>query len=182
MKLTSIPFGVLVSAFAAGCSSGGHEEGGGTFTSIPNPALVIANGGSETISIIDPATMTVVSELPARSGMNPHHISISPDRSRVLITAPSADLAAGHAGGGHGGGHGGSAASTTVYLIEVGSRVMREVITVDATAHNAAFTRDGASIVLGMMEQGMIAGYDATANQQRLCAGGRVRRGARRAI
>jgi DNA-binding beta-propeller fold protein YncE len=95
------------------------------------------------------------------TGLHPHHISVSPDGARALITATSADLSLGHGAGAHAG-HGGGAVSTVVYQLDIASRELREVITLDATAHNAAFTKDGATVVLAMMEHGMIAGYDAT--------------------
>lgn len=158
----------------AGCSSGddatlGHAaptapSSGGTeedhkFASIPSSALVIANGGSGVISIFDPETLEVVGSLPVMEGMHPHHVSVSPDKARVLITATSADLSAGHGGAAD---HGGATASTMVYLLDLSTRELQDVIAVDATAHNAAFTRDGETIVLGMMEHGMIVGHDAT--------------------
>jgi YVTN family beta-propeller protein len=42
------------------------------------------------------------------------------------------------------------------------TRKLRSVLTLDATAHNAAFTADGTRVALGMMEHGVIAFYDAT--------------------
>jgi YVTN family beta-propeller protein len=167
MRLTSLTVGAafLLSLMLAACSGGGTDsashdsgaggsaEGGGEFALIPNPALVVANGGSGVISIVDPATLTVVSTVPVMDGMHPHHVSLSPDKTRVLITATSADLSAGHGGNAHAG-HGGAAARTIVYMLDVAARELREVITVEATAHNAVFTRDGATIILGMMEHG----------------------------
>lgn len=163
------PFALVCGLALAGCSGehgAGHDAGtvgdggGGTFTAIPNPALVVANGGTGTIQVIDPAALSIVSSVSVGSGLHPHHIAVAADKSAVLITATSADLSEGH-GGEHGGGHGASA-TTTVYRIDIASREMTEVISVDATAHNAAFTRDGATIVLGMLEHGMVVGYSAS--------------------
>jgi YVTN family beta-propeller protein len=191
MRLTplTVAAALSVSLPLAACSSGSHDsgahdsgtagtdggstEGGGKFASIPNPAVLIANGGSGVVSIVDPATLKVVGSLPVMAGMHPHHVSVSPDKTRVLITATSADLSAGHSGTAHGG-HGGAAASTMVYLLDVASRELRDVITVGATAHNAVFTRDGATIVLGMMEHGMIVGHDATTFAETFTADGFV--------
>jgi len=157
--------------FAGGCSGEGHgtghdagmtgDGGGGTFTAIPNPALVVANGGEGTVTIIDPASLTVVSSVPVAAGMHPHHLSVSPDRSRLLVTATSADLSMGHSGSGHDGGHG-ATAGTVVYELHVASKQLESVITIDATAHNAAFTPDGSTIVLGMMEHGIVVGRNAS--------------------
>lgn len=171
MRLVRSSLGMAVSLTAVACSHG--DEGGGTFASIPTPALLVANGGSQTVSIIDPTTLTVVDSLSVMSGMHPHHVSVAPDGSRVLITATSIDLSEGHgggsAGGGHGGGHG---TGTVVYQLDLSSRVLRDVLSIDATAHNAAFTRDGATVALGMMEDGKVVGYDAATFAETFSASG----------
>lgn len=178
--MRSIRFAFLaITAAAAGC--GDHEdhddhEGGpgmATLDVIPDPAIIVANGGAGTITIIDPATLTVASTVAVAHGMHPHHISVSPDGGRVLISATSADLSAGHGGGGHDA-HGGEGARTAVYQLDIASRELREVLSIDATAHNAAFSADGTTIALAMMEHGMIAGYDAVTFEQRFTATGFV--------
>jgi YVTN family beta-propeller protein len=157
---------VSASLLATGCMNMDMSMEG-TFETLPANAVLIANGGSGSIQVIDPQTLTVVSELSVMSGMNPHHFGISPDRAKVLVTATSGDLSAGHAGG-----HGGAAASTMIYQIDVGSRRMKNVFTVEATAHNAAFTPDGRNIVVSMSEHGMLAIYDPTSfNQTSMAAG-----------
>lgn len=89
---------------------------GGTFSQLPAQALVIANGGTGEVQIIDPATLTVVSKLAVMNGMKPHHFGSSPDGAKLLVTAISSDLSGGHGGaGGHGGG---GEASTIVYQLE----------------------------------------------------------------
>lgn len=138
-------------------TDGGSDN---SLATIPNPALVVAVGGEGVVSVVDPASLRVVDTVPVEAGMHPHHLGLSPDHSRVIITAPSADLSMGH-GGGHTGSAHGSGATTMVYLLDVKARTLRDVIDVDATVHNAAFTPDGATIVLSMMEHGMVVGYDS---------------------
>lgn len=161
----------LVSACSGEDHGAGHDGGtigggGGTFSSIPNPALVVANGGEGTVSIIDPATLGVVSSASVASGLHPHHISLAPDRSRVLVTAVSADLGMGHSGGGHGSG------SSVIYQLDVASKELTGIITADATAHNAAFTPDGETIVFGMMEHGMVVGHNASTFEETFSVSG----------
>lgn len=152
-----------------------HDPGADslTFEALPNPAIIVANGGAGTISVIDPSTLTVASAVTVQHGMHPHHISVSPDGGRVLISATSADLSGGHGGGGHGA-HGGEGARTTIYQLEIAERALRAVLTIDATAHNAAFSADGTTVALAMMEHGMIAGYDASTFAERFTATGFV--------
>ncbi len=177
--------GIALSLLAPACSGGGHEaghasgtggttgnNGGGTerLTSIPNPAVLVANGNG-TVTVIDPTSLEIASSAAVMEGMHPHHVSVSPDGIRVLITATTADLSLGHSAPSHAG-HGGSSASTMVYSLDLESRELQDIITIDATAHNAAFTPDGTTIVLGMMEHGMIAGYDATTLEDAFTAEG----------
>ncbi len=146
---------------AAGYDAGIREQDSGTsFSGIPNPAILIANGGSSPLTIVDPESMSEVLSLAVREDLHPHHISVSADGKRALITATSADLSAGHGAGAHGAGHT-TAASTIVYELDLTSRQLRDAITIEATAHNAAYTHDGALIALAMLEHGMIALHDA---------------------
>lgn len=158
-----------VAILAAGVLVACSGRGGGTFASLRNPAIIVATGEGK-VSVIDPASLSVASSVPVADGLHPHHLAASPDGLKVLVSATSVDLSAGHAGG-HAGGHG-TSAQTGIYLIDVKSRELRHVIDVDATAHNAAFTPDGSTIVLAMLEHGMVAGYDGTSFKQVFSTGG----------
>jgi YVTN family beta-propeller protein len=113
--------------------------------------------------VLDPTSLSIIDTVSVAPGLHPHHIALSPDRARALVVATSADLSAGHSAGEHAGHHGhGATTSTAVYELDVDSRKLREVLRLDATAHNAAFTPDGKRVALGMMEHGMIALHDAS--------------------
>lgn len=166
--------GGVVAGSDGGSSDGGSSDGGtvagdGGAALLPNPALIVANGEGS-VSIVDPAALRAVATNPVEAGHHPHHLSVSPDRSHVLVTATSADLSLGHGGGGHGG-HG-TSATTMVYQLDSLSGEFGPVLDIAATAHNATFTRDGATIVLAMMEHGMIAGYDAATYDETFTATG----------
>jgi YVTN family beta-propeller protein len=153
-----------------GCSSdddSGEREGARSFTSLPNPAIIVASGNGS-LSIIDPSSLAVVSSLNVTAGLHPHHVSVAGSGTKVLVTATSADLSAGHSEGhtAHGAG-----AHTTIYQLDVNSRELGSVLEIDATAHNAAFTSDDQVVVLGMLEHGTIAGYDARSFAQVFAAG-----------
>ena len=144
---------LTIPAFLLAMSSCMHMDagpGGGTFSEVPAQALVIANGGTGEVQIIDPNTLTVVSKLAVMEGMKPHHFGSSPDGSKLLIAAISSDLSGGHGGaGGHGGG---GAASTVVYQLDRAAKTLQNIFSIDATGHNAAYTRDGKSIVIGIAD------------------------------
>ena len=121
--------------------------------SIPSPALVIANGGSGNIAIVDPRSSMVVSTLTVADGLHPHHIGLSPDGAQLLVSAPSTDLSLGHGSGGHAG-HGDGETRTVIYRLDIATSELKNIIEVDATAHNAVFTPDGSGIAFSMMEHG----------------------------
>ncbi len=151
------------------CSHMDTSPGGGTFSQLPPQALIIANGGTGEVQIIDPATLSLVSKLSVMSGMKPHHFGRSPDGKKLLVTATSGDLSAGHNGAGH---SGGGTATTMVYQLDIAGKTLRDIFSVDATGHNAAYTRDGKSIVIGMAEHGMVSVRDATTLAEKSSANG----------
>ncbi len=170
----------LASSTEAASSSSAHstegeptgDAGGQAFGAPPSPVLLVANGGTGEVTLIDPSTLEVVGSLPVMSGMHPHHIGVAPDGSKALITATSTDLSQGHASSGGHSAHGGEAARTIVYQLDVQSGELTGVLELEATAHNAAFTTDGSAIVLSMMEHGMIAGFDASSFAETFTAEG----------
>ena len=138
--------------------------------SIPSPALVITNG-SGSIAIVDPQSSKIVSTLDVAEGLHPHHIGRSPDGARLLVSATSTDLSLGHGSGGHAG-HSGGDTRTVIYRLEIATGELKNIIEVEATAHNAAFTPDGSGIAFSMMEHGMIAVHDASTFDERFNATG----------
>ncbi len=163
----------------AACESSGKgekptDEGGGS-----TATLYVANGSTSSVSILDPYTLKLIETLALDSEYRPHHWALSPDGKSVLLSAPNADLSGGHggsaeepdaggsAGGGahgavHGGGGQASEAMSAVYRIDTATRKATRLAEIDATVHNAAYTRDGKQVLLGMMEHGMLAAYDAS--------------------
>lgn len=128
---------------------------------IPNPALIVANGGAGLVQIINPATGTVVATAPVDDEFYPHHLSISHDGAHVLMTATGTDLS-----GGHGGGHGGGAAGSRVYRIDTATGEFTKVLSLDATVHNAAFLGESDDFALCQAEHGMVHVYDGNSLEQ----------------
>ena len=67
-----------------------------TSTDITYNAAYVVNGGSNSISVIDISTNTVTRTINLTGGTFPHHISISPDKSKLAIAVPNMDLSNGH--------------------------------------------------------------------------------------
>lgn len=137
---------VVMGLAAVGC---------GLTEKFPARAIFVANGGSDTIQVIDPEDGRVVGEIALDPGFHPHHLSISPDGTKLAVAAPSADLSAGH-GGDHS-----NAKPSKVYLFDTESGAEKASIDVEATVHNVAFLDDFETVAFAMMEHGMISARDA---------------------
>lgn len=126
---------------------------------LPREVIFVANGGSANVSVIDPSTLEVVATLSTAAGLFPHHFARSPDGMRLLLSAVSTDLSGGHAG------HG-AAGTTAIFALDIQRGEVTRLVDVDATAHNAAFIEDGATLVVAMSEHGMIQAYDAASGAE----------------
>ncbi len=176
-KIAALTLCCLALATAAcGSSSDGEKPGNGGAGS--TSALYVANGSTSSVSILDPDTLKVLDTLELDKEYRPHHWALSPDGKTALLAAPNADLSGGHGGsaeapdaggspggGAHGAVHGGggeaSEAMSAVYAINTVTRKATRLAEIDATVHNAAYTRDGKQVLLGMMEHGMLMAYEA---------------------
>lgn len=65
-------------------------------TDITYNAAYVVNGGNNSISVIDISTNEVKRTLELSGISFPHHIALSPDKSKVAIGIPGIDLSAGH--------------------------------------------------------------------------------------
>jgi YVTN family beta-propeller protein len=140
--------------------AGGWCEGGGRFSALPNPALVVANGLDGSVTVIDPATLAVAGTVAVRPGLFPHHLDVSPDGRRVLVSALGLDFSQGHSHAGQPpGGHVGGA-GTALYELDMTSGELRPRVAIDGTAHNAAYTAAG-EVVVAVSELGEMRAYDA---------------------
>jgi YVTN family beta-propeller protein len=148
--------GDAASATHDGGTEGAAGDAGGPGP-VPNPALLVAIGGSAEVTAIDPTTESVVRTFPLADDLHPHHLDVSHDGARVLVSAIAADFSMGHAGHASDGkvGH------SMVYLLHVDANVLEQVIDVPATSHNAAFLADDQGVVLAMAEHALVHSYEA---------------------
>ncbi len=176
VTLVLLGAGLTGIAAAACTSSSDNKNQGGGGASLAT--LYVANGSTSSVSVVDTETLKVVDTIQLDREYHPHHWGLSPDGKTALLAAPNADLSAGHGaepdadaggaeggglhGGAHAGGGGASEAMSAVYAINTSTRKSVRLAEIDATVHNAAFTRDGKQVLLGMMEHGMLMAYDAT--------------------
>lgn len=183
----------LAGALIGACSKAETTEG---ISSINYDAAFVVNGESNSISVVNLETNKVEETIDLSSlknsmggGMSmdmnnmwPHHISLSPDKSKLAIAAPGMDFSGGHnmmqdsasspgTTDSHSQHHGGSASggSTTgmvmpgkiLILDALTGKLMKE-LTLEGMTHNAAFSPDGKEIWIALMiTEGKVKVFDA---------------------
>lgn len=117
--------------------------------------VLVADGGSGDIAVIDPASNTLVGLQPVDTIRFLHHLYLTPDRSQLIVSDPGENLT-----GGHGGGHGGGENLSRVVILEV--RTLREQsrVTVQGVVHNGVVTPDGSTLLLGNAEHNAVHKYN----------------------
>lgn len=155
-------------------------------------AAYVVNGESSTISIINITTNKVENTIDltklqnssgdgqmdmAMTSMWPHHIYISPDKSKLVIAAPGMDFSGGHdmmqtsAPGSttdtHSQHHSGSATTTLmsgrILVLDAVTGDLIKEIALEEMVHNAIFSPDGKELWTAiMMPEGKIKVFDAT--------------------
>jgi len=173
---------LVVGAFLAGCGGhGGDAEHGGepgtaaAPSSVPIPAvsgdaLYVVNGEDSSISVIDPSTSKIVGTIKLENVTYPHHVYLSPDRSKLAVAVPGHDLSGGHSqspaqtGAEHGGGHAGASAPAggAVLVLDASTGAMLKARRLERSNHNAVFSPDGSEIwTTQLVDDGTVLVLDA---------------------
>ena len=193
LSLVAVIFGSAI--MFLGCTKNDSTD----YALVNFDAAYVVNGESNSISVINIETNQVdrtidLAKLQGSMGagqmemgmenMWPHHISLSPDKSRIAIAAPGMDFSDGHntmqlssstgsSTDGHSAHHNGSASkssssSTTamsariLILNAVTGELLKE-ITLEGMTHNAIFSPDGKELWTAiMMPEGEVKVFDAT--------------------
>lgn len=126
---------------------------------LKEPAVLVVNGGENSLSIIDPDTYEERGRLFIAAPHNTfiHHIGVSPDRRRFVFALPGYDFSGGHDGlhnttaGGH------------IVLFNRDTEKNERTITVPFANHNAVFSKDGSEIWTGLVSHsGRVMVYNSS--------------------
>ncbi|MDD2306799.1 MAG: hypothetical protein PHP53_19010 [Prolixibacteraceae bacterium] len=191
MKNIKLSIAILIGSaiMFLGCTK---DETSPNNTRVNFDAAYVVNGESNTISIINITTNKVentidLTKLQSSSGesqmemgmtnMWPHHIYISPDKSKLVIAAPGIDFSEGHGmmqasattGGttdAHSQHHSGSTTTAAmpgrILVIDAVTGNLLKEIALEEMAHNAIFSPDGKELWTAiMMPEGKIKVFDA---------------------
>lgn len=148
---------LLTTSVLSNCRGhGGHGDPEG----LPRPrpggldvngnALFVALGSKGGVAVVDVDAWRVVGTLHYSAKYLPHHLSLSPDRTRIAVGAPAADLSGGHSGGGHGAGGG------AIYILNSRTGDVVTQMLPGGTAHNVAYLASGSAVAFALLEHGMI--------------------------
>lgn len=107
-------------------------------------AVYVANGDSNSVSVIDAALGKILGTIALSNVSFPHHVSLDADGSRMLVAAPGLDLSNGHR-------LGTSSAKGTVLLLDAGTGATIVSRRLDAPNHNAIFSPDRTEIWTSQM-------------------------------
>jgi YVTN family beta-propeller protein len=107
---------------------------------ITHPAAFVVNGADNNISVIDLTDDRKVHDIELNGATFPHHIYLSPDKSKLAVAITGTDLSGGH--GGHGGGTGGF----KVQIINSVTGLIEKEINTSKLAHNAVFNPSGTEL------------------------------------
>jgi YVTN family beta-propeller protein len=121
-------------------------EGASTAGHVFN-AVYVVNGGHEgmgSVTVINADTNTVAGTIPLPDATWPHHIYLSPDRSRLAVAFPGMDLS-----GGHGEPMPGMMGQVVVLDARTGAIVNRT--TTPMMNHNAAYSANGRELWTAQM-------------------------------
>ncbi len=158
-------------------------------------AAYVVNGESNSISVINLETNKVEKTIDLANlesmgngmmnmnmdNMWPHHIYLSPDKSKLAIAAPGMDFSSGHnmmadtattnTADSHSSHHGGSTSVNTstsmqmqgkILILDAVSGKLLKELTLDGMTHNAVFSPDGKELWAAlMMPEGKVKVYDA---------------------
>lgn len=113
---------------------------------IDYPAAYVVNGTSNNISVIRLSDNTVTETISLNGATFPHHIYISPDKTKLAVAITGMDLSGGH------GGHGSSVSGYKIQIINTVTGMIEKEIPLPKMAHNAIFSPDGTELWLGQSD------------------------------
>lgn len=112
--------------------------------SLAGDAVLVVNGGSGTLSVIDVASSQVKATIGLGDAAYPHHINLDPTRSRLVVAVPGMDMSHGHHGGMPG-------MEGKLLLLDAKTGQVLVSRTVDGMNHNGVFSPDGSEIWTALM-------------------------------
>lgn len=166
----------LVGLFVAACGSHDAAHGGEAtappesvpIAAITGDAVYVVNGADASISVVEPGAGRVLGTIALKNVSYPHHINLSPDRTRLAVAVPGHDLSGGHGASSTpasheaAGEHGATGMAGAVLLLDATTGATIKARRLAASNHNAAFSPDGREIwTAQLIDEGTVLVLDA---------------------
>ena len=116
------------------------SDGDNPVLNITHPAAFVVNGAGNSISVINLNDDTKADDIGLNGAKFPHHIYLSPDKSKLAVAITGIDLSGGH-GGRHSGGTG-----YKVQIINSITGAIEKEIPLSKLPHNAVFSPNGSEL------------------------------------
>ena len=128
-------------------------------------AVYVVNGEGKSLTVINAQTLAVTATFALDAARFPHHAYLTPDRTKLSVADPGADLSLGHApqpSTGHGTGHGSAMSGGQVFVLDAANGMVSVKRALEHPAHNAVFSPDGQEIwTTQMVDAGFVLVLDA---------------------
>lgn len=141
--------GISALVVGLGACSKDMEQGMDMPLRIDYPAAFVVNGQDNSISVISLQENKIAETIKLQDAVAPHHISLSPDKTRLAVAITSTDLSGGHGGMG---GMGASAASFKVIVVDAVTGAVVKTIDLPKMPHNAVFSPSGSELWIGQAD------------------------------
>ena len=127
-------------------------------TDITYKAAYVVNGGGNSLSVIDISTNEVKRTITLSNVNFPHHIALSPDKSKMVIGVPGMDLSNGHTGIMTG------MAGKFIVLNTINGSILKSQ-NLPLMNHNAIYSPDGSEIWVAQMDNaGKVLVYNSSSS------------------
>lgn len=110
------------------------------------PAAFVVNGQGNDIDVLNLNDLTHATHISLNGATYPHHVYLSPDKSKLAVAITSTDLSAGH------GGHGATLTGLKVMVINATTGVIEKEIGLAKMPHNAVFNPAGTELWVGQAD------------------------------
>ncbi|TXK45868.1 YncE family protein [Pontibacter qinzhouensis] len=145
-KHKSIIWGLALVAGLGACNKEMDHDEMEMPLNINYPAAFVVNGQDNSISVVKLPDNQVIETIKLKDAVAPHHISLSPDKTKLAVAITSTDLS-----GGHGVGHGANS-SFKVIIVDAVTGSAVKTIDLPKMPHNAAFNANGTELWIGQSD------------------------------
>jgi YVTN family beta-propeller protein len=108
-------------------------------------AVYVVNGGDSSLSVINADTNAVAGTIMFHGAIFPHHVNLSPDKTKLAVAFPGMDMSGGHHGG-MPGMHG------SLMILDALTGAMLAGTTLPSMNHNGAWSPDGTEVWTSQMD------------------------------